>query len=169
MRCSRLILVAVVGSSRTEHGHPQTAWRRSTAISSKPTSRPRSCEFGLDLTSGLPVTRAQSRQGQGMPHLNATSSSDRGARTRNYRDARAVPIPGLLPQATASFRAGLVRNCPRCVRLGHSRLRVPTHGYRLVKQSVRNHAEHQQQFFVAAGGRGKQVALNYGCTGSPKP
>ena len=30
-------------------------------ISAKPTSRPRSCEFGLDLTSGLPVNREQSQ------------------------------------------------------------------------------------------------------------
>jgi hypothetical protein len=30
-------------------------------LSQMPTSRPRSCEFGLDLTSGLPVNRERSR------------------------------------------------------------------------------------------------------------
>jgi hypothetical protein len=40
-------------------GQPETpqkrAWGTSMEMSSKMTSRPRSCEFGLDLTSGLPV------------------------------------------------------------------------------------------------------------------
>jgi hypothetical protein len=37
----------LVGQPEAIH---KRAWRRSMAISSKPTSRPRSCEFGLDLT-----------------------------------------------------------------------------------------------------------------------
>src|SRR6266705_962381 len=37
-------------------------------------------------------------------------------------------------------------------------------GHRQVEQSFPNHAKHQQQFFVTAGGRGKQAAVYYGCT-----
>jgi hypothetical protein len=44
-------------------GHSEVGPKRGleeiTMMSSKPTSRPRSCEFGLDLTSGLPVTRPE--------------------------------------------------------------------------------------------------------------
>jgi len=38
-------------------------------ISSKPTSRPRSSEFGLDLTSGLPVIQTQIAKGTSETHL----------------------------------------------------------------------------------------------------
>jgi len=38
-------------------------------VSSKPTSRPRSCEFGLDLTSGLPVIQTQIAKGTSETHL----------------------------------------------------------------------------------------------------
>ncbi len=38
-------------------------------VAPKPTSRPRCCEFGLDLTSGLPAIQTQIAKGTSETHL----------------------------------------------------------------------------------------------------
>ena len=74
---------------------------RSMVMSSKPTSRPRSCEFGLDLTSGLLVTRSVSSKPRDTMPKGPTSAAARSTVScmlylaRAYRmRLRSITSPG---------------------------------------------------------------------------